>query len=97
MGRREERGGPEPPSDGKSSKLNFKGQSLGISQAAVRGKEHHHPTMDKLGGPVGQTYRQTDRQLHLYKLVLYIELVVLIPPQNMFTMVRHILEVENIA
>ena len=30
-------GGPEPPSDGKSSKLNFKGQSLEISQAAVRG------------------------------------------------------------
>ena len=30
-------GGPEPPSDGKDSKLNFKGQSLGIDQADVRG------------------------------------------------------------
>ena len=50
-GRRVERGEPEPPSDGKSSKLNFKGQSLGISQAAVRGKEQHHHIMDKLGDP----------------------------------------------
>ena len=56
-GRREERGGPEPPSDGKSSKLNFKGQSLGISQATVRGMEQHQPIMDKLGDPEGQTYR----------------------------------------
>ena len=32
-----ETGGPEPPSDGKDSKLNFKGQSLGIDQADVRG------------------------------------------------------------
>ena len=36
-GEKEERGGPEPSSDGKSSKLSFKGQRLGISQAAVRG------------------------------------------------------------
>ena len=57
-GRREERGGPEPPSNGKSSKLSFKGQSLGISQAAVRGMEQHHHIMDKLGDPGGQTYRQ---------------------------------------
>ena len=43
----------------KRSTLNFKGQSLGISQAAVRGMEQHHPIMDKLGDPGGQTYRQT--------------------------------------
>ena len=61
-GRREERGGPEPPSDGKIIKINFKGQSLGISQAAVRGMEQHHPIMDKLGYPGVQTYRQ--RALH---------------------------------
>ena len=29
-------GGPEPPSDGNSSTLNFKGQSLGISQDNVQ-------------------------------------------------------------
>ena len=58
-GRREERGGPEPPSDGNNSTLNFKGQSLGISQAAVRGMEQHQPIMDKLGDPGGQTCRQT--------------------------------------
>ena len=57
-GRTEERGGPEPPSDGKSSKLNFKGHSLGISQAAVRGMEQHHAIMDKLGDPGGHTYIQ---------------------------------------
>ena len=34
---RERRGGPEPPSDGKDSKLNFKGQSLGTDQANVQG------------------------------------------------------------
>ena len=34
---RERRGVPDPPSDGKDSKLNFKGQSLGIDQADVRG------------------------------------------------------------
>ena len=34
-------GGPEPPSDGNNSTLNFKGKSLGISQAAVRGMEQH--------------------------------------------------------
>ena len=56
-------GGPEPPSDGKSSKLNFKGQSLEISQAAVRGMEQHHPIMDKLGDHGGRTYRQTDRHV----------------------------------
>ena len=32
-------GGPEPPSDGNNSTLNVKGQSLGISQAAVQGME----------------------------------------------------------
>ena len=42
-------GGPEPPSDGKGSKLHFDGQILEISQAAVRGKEHQHPIMDRLG------------------------------------------------
>ena len=37
-GRRErDGGGPEPPSDGKDSKLNFKGQSLRTAQADVRG------------------------------------------------------------
>ena len=37
-GRRErDGGGPEPPSDGKDSTLNFKGQSIGIDQADVRG------------------------------------------------------------
>ena len=51
-------GGPEPPSDGKSSKLNFKGQSLEISQAAVRGMEQHHPIIDKLGYHEGRNYRQ---------------------------------------
>ena len=61
-GEREERGGPEPPSDVKSSKLKFKGQSLGISQAAVPGMEQHHPIMDKLGDPGGQTYKQTGSQ-----------------------------------
>ena len=45
------------------STLNFKGQSLGITQAAVRGMEQHHPIMDKLGDPGGQTYRQTDRYI----------------------------------
>ena len=30
-------GGPEPPSDSKDSKLNFKGQSIGIDQADVQG------------------------------------------------------------
>ena len=55
-------GGPEPPSDGKSSKISFKGQSLEISQAAVRGMEHHHPIIDKRGDLGGRTYRQTDRQ-----------------------------------
>ena len=63
-GRKGRRGGrPEPPSDGKNITLNFKGQSLGISQAAVRGMEQHHPIMDKLGDPGGWTYRQTDRKL----------------------------------
>ena len=56
-------GGPEPPSDGKNSALNFKGQSLGISQAAVRGMEQHHPIMDKLGDPGDQTYIQTDSSI----------------------------------
>ena len=51
-------GGPEPPSDGKSSTLNFKGQRLEISQAAVRGMEQHHPIMDKLGDHGGRTYIQ---------------------------------------
>ena len=67
-GRREERGGPEPPSDGKSSTLNFKGQSLGISQAAVQGMEQHHPIMDKLGDPEGQTYTQIER-MTLFKAI----------------------------
>ena len=49
-------GGPEPPSDGKDSTLNIKVQSLGISQADVRGIGKNHPIMDKLGGPGGQTY-----------------------------------------
>ena len=53
-------GGLEPPSDGNNSTLNFKGQSLGISQAAVRGMEQHQPIMDKLGDPGDQTYRQTN-------------------------------------
>ena len=52
-------GGPETPSDDKRSKLNFKGQSLDISQAAVRGMEQHHPIMDKLWDHGGRTYRQT--------------------------------------
>ena len=58
-GKREERRVPEPPSDGNNSTLHFKGQSLGISQAAVRGMEQHQPIMDKLGDPSDQTYRQT--------------------------------------
>ena len=37
QGGERETGGPEPPSDGKDSTLNFKGQSLGIDQADVRG------------------------------------------------------------
>ena len=53
--------GPEPPSDSKSSKLNFKGQSLDISQAAVRGMEQHHPIIDKLGDHGSRTYRHTYR------------------------------------
>ena len=57
-GEREEGGGPEPPSDGNNRTLNIKGQSLGISQAAVRGMEQHHPIIDKLGDPSDQTYRQ---------------------------------------
>ena len=44
---------------GKSSKLNFKGQSLDIIQADVRGMEKHHPIMDKRGGLGGRTYRQS--------------------------------------
>ena len=56
----EERGGEEPPSDGNNRTIYFKGQSLGISQAAVRVMEQHHPIMDKLGDPGGRTYRQTD-------------------------------------
>ena len=52
-------GEPEPPSDGKNSKLNFKGQSLDISQAAFWGMEQHHPIMYKLGDLGGRTYRQT--------------------------------------
>ena len=60
-GKGRRRGGAEPPSDGNNSILNFKRQSLGISQAAVRGMEQHHPIMDKLGGIGGRTYRQTDR------------------------------------
>ena len=57
--KREERGGPEPPSDGNNITLNFKGQSLGINQAAVRGMEQHHPIIDNLWDPGGHTYRQT--------------------------------------
>ena len=34
---------------GKSNKLNFKGQSLEISQTDVQGMEQHHPIMDKIG------------------------------------------------
>ena len=66
-------GGPEPPSDGKSSKLNFKGQSLGINQAAVQGNDHHHPIMDRLGDPGSQTYRQTDRHIKECKIGFKIE------------------------
>ena len=55
----EERGGPETPSDGNNSTLNFKGHSLGINQAAVGGMEQHHPIMDKIGDPGDQTYRHT--------------------------------------
>ena len=36
---RERGGGPEPPSDGIDSTLNFKGKSLGINKADVRGTE----------------------------------------------------------
>ena len=60
MGEKGGEGVPEPPLDGKSSKLHFKEQSLGISQAAVWVMEHHHPIMNKLGDTGGQTYRQTD-------------------------------------
>ena len=59
-------GGPEPPPDDNSSTLNFKGQSIGISQAAVRGKEPHHPIMDKLGDPGVHTYKQTDEHEDLF-------------------------------
>ena len=62
-------GGPEPPSDVKRSTLNYKEQSLEISQAAVRGVEHHHPIIDKLGDLGGRTYRQTDI-LHLHHVLL---------------------------
>ena len=50
-------GVPEPSSDGKSSRLNFKVDGLDISQAAVWGMEQHHPIMDKLGDHGGRTYR----------------------------------------
>ena len=57
-------GVPEPPLDGKSSTLHYKGQSLEISQAAVQGMEHHHPIMHKLGDLGGRAYRQTDRAIY---------------------------------
>ena len=55
-GRRRE--GPEPPSDGNNSTLNFKEKSLGINQAAVWGMEQHHPIIYKLGDLGDQTYIQ---------------------------------------
>ena len=69
-GRRErDGGGPEPPSDGKDSTLNIKGQSLGISQADVQGIGTNHPIMDMLGDPGGQTYIQTDRYFVEHNLI----------------------------
>ena len=62
-------GGAEPPSDGKSTKLKLKGQSLGISQAAVRDMKQHRPIIDKLGGPGGQTYSQTYRHVYSVEVV----------------------------
>ena len=41
----------------KNLKSKFTVQSLDISQANVRGTEHHHPIMDKLGDLGGRTYR----------------------------------------
>ena len=56
------RGGElEPPSDGNNSTLNLKGQSLGITQTAVRGMDQQKkpPHNGQAGDPGGQTYTHT--------------------------------------
>ena len=58
-----ERGGPDPSSDWKKWQTKFKGLSLEINQADVRGMEQHRPIMDKLEGLGGRTYRQINIQL----------------------------------
>ena len=60
-GRRD--GGPEAPSDGNNSTLNIKGQSLGISQADVRGIGTKPP----YNGSAWRSWwpdLQTDRQIY---------------------------------
>ena len=67
-GKGRRRGEPEPPSDGKNSTLNLKGQSLGITQTAVRGMDQQKklPHNGQAGNPGGQTYTHT--HTHPYRL-----------------------------
>ena len=57
-------GGTRTITGRENSKLNLEGQSLEIDQAAVRGLEHHHPIMNKLGGLGDRSNRQTDSDTH---------------------------------